>query len=161
GRRCLYVSDSHDFKRPGPGIWRYDLDTGEGGLWYDQPLTFANGMALVERGAALLAIETFARRIARIEITADGRPGTRSDFAVDLPGLPDGLALDDTGNIYVALLRALTTAAHRSAGSGCRLYRGPHGPPSLPSDQHRLRWPGALRGQSRAVAHHARRHGHD
>ena len=45
-RNCLYVSDSYDPKEQGPGIWRFDLESGEGGLWYDRAMTFANGMSL-------------------------------------------------------------------------------------------------------------------
>ena len=41
----VYVSDSHG-DGPGPGIWRYDIDTGEGGLWYGGDLDWANGMVL-------------------------------------------------------------------------------------------------------------------
>ncbi len=29
-RNCLYVSDSHDFHAAGPGVWRFDLETGAG-----------------------------------------------------------------------------------------------------------------------------------
>lgn len=101
-RGCLYVSDSHQFDRAGPGVWRYDLATGAGGLWYDAPLTFANGMALAADGAALLVAETFARRLSRIAIAADGRAGARQDVATDLPGLPDGLAVDAHGTVFVA-----------------------------------------------------------
>ena len=101
-RGCLYVSDSHAFEKPGPGVWRYDLATGQGALWYDKAMTFANGMALAPDGKSLLVVETFARRISRIAIEADGRAGPRSDFATDLPGLPDGLAFDDAGNLFVS-----------------------------------------------------------
>ena len=101
-RGCLYVSDSHGFNDPGPGVWRYDLQTGEGGLWWSETMVFANGMALTADGAALMVCETFARKITRIGIGADGMPAGRSDYAVDLPGLPDGLAFDSAGNLFVS-----------------------------------------------------------
>ncbi len=101
-RDCLYVSDSHDPIRPGPGVWRFDLDTGDGGLWYDRPLTFANGLALSPAGDALYVAETFARRVVRIPIQADGSAGDPEPFLDDIERLPDGLAFDVDGNLYVA-----------------------------------------------------------
>ena len=101
-RRVLYVSDSHGFNDPGPGVWRYDLASGEGALWWREPMNFANGMALAGDGSALMVCETFARKVTRIAIGADGLPSGRSDYAVDLPGLPDGLAFDAAGNLYVS-----------------------------------------------------------
>jgi sugar lactone lactonase YvrE len=100
-RQRLLVSDSHAFGKAGPGVWAYDLATGEGALWYAAPLAFANGMALTRDGAALLVAETFARRVVRIPILADGTAGEAFPFATDLPGLPDGLALDDAGQVFV------------------------------------------------------------
>ncbi len=97
----LLVSDSHAFATPGPGVWAYDLATGSGALWYAEPLVFGNGMALAENDAALLVAETFARRILRIPIQQDGTAGPAAPFATDLPGLPDGLALDDRGQVFV------------------------------------------------------------
>lgn len=101
-RGCLYVSDSHHFEDPGPGVWRYDLATGGGGLWFDRPMTFANGMALEPGGGALLVAETFARRVSRISIGDDGTAGECRVVADDLPGLPDGLAFDGRGDLFVA-----------------------------------------------------------
>jgi sugar lactone lactonase YvrE len=101
-RNRLLVSDSHAFEKPGPGVWAYDLATGEGGLWYGEAMTFANGMALSADGGALYVCETFATRISRIEIGADGQAGRAEPFATDLPGLPDGVALDDSGRLYVS-----------------------------------------------------------
>jgi sugar lactone lactonase YvrE len=100
-RQTLFVSDSHAFGSAGPGVWAYDLGTGEGGLWYAEPLTFGNGMALTLDGSALLVAETFARRIRRIEIAQDGCAGAATLFAADLPGLPDGLAVDVDGQVFV------------------------------------------------------------
>ena len=100
-RNALYVSESNGPEAPGPGIWRFDLDTGEGGLWYDRPLAFANGMALAADGDALYVAETFGHRISRIPIDADGAPG-EAETVVETPGsLPDGLALDRAGTLYI------------------------------------------------------------
>jgi gluconolactonase len=95
------VTDSHDFAQPGPGIWAYDLETGEGALWFDQPLVFANGMAQTKDGDAVLVCETFARRVSRIAMNADGGAGDATTYADDLPGLPDGLAFDDAGALFI------------------------------------------------------------
>jgi gluconolactonase len=100
-RNRLLVSDSHHFSKAGPGVWTYDLSTGEAELWYGEPMVFANGMALSLDGSALYVCETFACRIRRIAIGADGRPASADLFAVDLPGLPDGIAFDDKGYLFV------------------------------------------------------------
>jgi sugar lactone lactonase YvrE len=66
------VSDRYDFACRGPGVWAYELSTGEGGRWFGEPMTFANGMALTPSGDALFVCETFARRTARITIDDSG-----------------------------------------------------------------------------------------
>jgi sugar lactone lactonase YvrE len=101
-RNRLLVSDSHAFGQDGPGIWSFDLSTGAGGLWWDRPMTFANGIALTHDADAVLVCETFARRIVRIAIQADGTAGAITTVADDLPGLPDGLALDRHGTLFCA-----------------------------------------------------------
>ena len=100
-RNRLYVTDSHAFGTPGPGIWSYDLDTGAGGLWFDGTLNFANGCALTPDGDSLLVCETFGRQVSRIPIGPDGRAGPAEPFAGDLPGVPDGLAIADDGTVLV------------------------------------------------------------
>jgi sugar lactone lactonase YvrE len=96
----LYVSDSWSMHEPGPGIVRLAPD-GTGELWYDRPLTFANGLALSADGTNLYVAETFANRISRIPIGADGAAGERVTHT-DLPGAyPDGLALDADGRLWV------------------------------------------------------------
>jgi sugar lactone lactonase YvrE len=99
-RNRLFVSDSHDFTEPGPGVWTFDLGSGEGELWYRGSMVFANGLALAPDGTALYVCETFARRLTRIAIEPDGRAGAATPFAVDLPGLPDGIAFDDRGYLF-------------------------------------------------------------
>ena len=73
-RNCLYVSDSYDPEEKGPGVWRFDLESGEGGLWYDRAMTFANGMALSPDKDYLYVAESFAGRVIRIPIDENGSP---------------------------------------------------------------------------------------
>lgn len=101
-RNCLYVSDSFGAGKEGPGVWRYDLTTGSGYLWWAEPMNFANGMAMAHDNSALFVIETFDRKVSRIAVGPDGSPAGRADYATHLPGLPDGLAFDDAGNLYVS-----------------------------------------------------------
>ena len=96
----LYVSDSHQFDRPGPGVLRFDPD-GQGELWYGQDLTFANGLALGPDGRHLYVAETFANRVPRIPIGDDGAAGEREEVAPTRGAWPDGLAFDVGGNLYV------------------------------------------------------------
>lgn len=97
----LLVSDSFAADEPGPGVWAFDLATGEPSLWCDVRLNFANGMAMRKGEAAVFLCETFARRITRIPILPDGQAGRCSVFADDLPGLPDGIAFDEAGAMIV------------------------------------------------------------
>lgn len=120
--RRLLVSDSHAFGAPGPGVWAYDLATGSGMLWYAQPLAFANGMALAADGLELLVAETFARRILRIPIREDGSAGAATPFAVDLPGLPDGLALDALGHVFVGCYEPSRILRLAPDGSRAEVY---------------------------------------
>lgn len=93
----LYVSDSHGFKEPGPGIRRFEPD-GSDVSWYEEPLDFANGLALHPDGHSLYVAETFGNRISRV-----GLNDSRKEQVVTLSGvLPDGLAFDVDGNLYVA-----------------------------------------------------------
>jgi gluconolactonase len=101
-RNCLYVSDSYDPKVKGPGIWRFDLESGEGGLWYDRTMTFANGMALSPDKDHLYVAESFAGRVIRISIDENGNPQESDLFLDGIDRVPDGLAFDTAGNLYIS-----------------------------------------------------------
>ncbi len=101
-RNRLLVSDSHAAGTPGPGIWAYDLATGEGGLWCDAAFDFANGLAMRLGEPAVYVCATFATSVFRVPIRPDGSAGAPELFASGLPGLPDGIAFDSAGNLVVA-----------------------------------------------------------
>jgi gluconolactonase len=96
----LYVSDSYEFKEPGPGIFRFTPD-GRGELWCREPLNFANGLAFSPDGSALYVIESFSRSLSRIPLTDRGQAGQKEHVA-SIGMVPDGLAVDVSGRPYVS-----------------------------------------------------------
>ena len=95
----LYVSDSYEFKDPGPGIYRFTPD-GQGELWCGEPFNFANGLAIAPDESAVYVVESFARSISRIPITRDGQAG-RKEHVAFVGVVPDGLAFDAEGRLYI------------------------------------------------------------
>ena len=124
-RNCLYVSDSHHPTTPGPGVWRIDLGTGETSLWFDQPLVFGNGMAFDLDRQSLFVAETFARQISRIAINPDGSAGEKTVFVKDIDRLPDGLAVDTDGNVYISCYEPSRIFVATPAGELSLLYDDP------------------------------------
>jgi gluconolactonase len=97
---ALFVSDSHAFQEPGPGVWRVDAE-GRATLWYDRRVNFANGLAFDAGGAHLYVAETFGNAVFRIPVRDDGSAGGREEVATMPGSLPDGLAFDTSGDLYV------------------------------------------------------------
>jgi gluconolactonase len=110
----LYVSDSYEYKDPGPGIFRFTPD-GSGILWCRESLNFANGLAFLPDGRFLYVVETFARAVSRIPIRADGSAGPKEHVAY-VGRVPDGLAFDEAGRLYVACYEP--SAVYRLSGEG-------------------------------------------
>src|SRR5206468_1650908 len=66
------------------------------------PFGYANGLALSADERWLFMVESDTDRVYRFELTSDGRLGTGEVYAASVGRLPDGLALDEAGNLYVA-----------------------------------------------------------
>ena len=98
----LYVSDSGGFGQQDGWIWRVQPG-GTAEIWDRSANGFPNGMCLSADGRALFVVESSPPLISRLEINADGSAGTRS-IIIELPrSVPDGVALDETGNLYISL----------------------------------------------------------
>lgn len=100
-RGYLYVSDSHNPQEAGPGIWRFDLETGKGQMWFRESMRFANGLAMSPQKDALFVVESFGRRVSRIPILPNGEPGEK-EIVVVLEALPDGITFDAKGRMYIS-----------------------------------------------------------
>ena len=60
---------------PGPGIFRFDLGTGEGGVWCSEPMDFANGMAMAPDGSGLYVVQSDVPCVSFVPILPTARPG--------------------------------------------------------------------------------------
>jgi gluconolactonase len=101
-RGDLLVTDSGTPHEPRAGLIRLRTDaTAE--LWWDEPLTFANGLALSGDGRTLYVVETWARRVLAFPVDDRGACAGAPHSIVELPGIvPDGVAVDDRGALWIA-----------------------------------------------------------
>ncbi len=97
----LYVSESGTFREVNGKIIKYNLK-GEGEIWSEGPLNFANGMALDAQEKNIYVVCSFMPGIERIKILKDGRAGSREVFATLPETVPDGIAFDAEGNLWVS-----------------------------------------------------------
>ena len=95
----LYVSDSGHWGEPDGWVYRRFAD-GRSDR-FAGPFHFANGLALSSREDRLYVVESKLDCVTSIEIRPDGTAGMREVYARGLERVPDGLALDEAGNLYV------------------------------------------------------------
>jgi gluconolactonase len=96
----LYFSDSGTWKSSNGIICRVLLD-GRVEIFAHGPFHFANGIALDAEERFLYVVESNLDRVVRLPINADGSSGSPEVFADGLGRIPDGLAFDAKGNLYV------------------------------------------------------------
>lgn len=97
------------------GSMAFDADPGRGSLWRLAPdrsasvvlddLTISNGLAFTADGRRAFFVDTPTHRVDLLTFSAPGRVVAREPFAdlSQLPGQPDGLALDADGGVWVAM----------------------------------------------------------
>ncbi len=101
-RNALYVSDSRGNGNIGPGVFRFDLTTGEGGVWCHEPMDFANGCVLAQDGNGLFVVQSDASCVSYVPIRADGSAGPCRTAAANVQNVPDGLAFSRNGTLYIS-----------------------------------------------------------
>ena len=101
----LYVTDSGEWEKDNGRIFKIS----PGGLtkiWSEALQTFPNGICLSSDGSYLyVAVSLNPPRIERIPIGPEGEAG-KPEIVVDMPNtVPDGLAFDSVGNLYISCYR--------------------------------------------------------
>ncbi|MGH9345016.1 MAG: SMP-30/gluconolactonase/LRE family protein [Terriglobia bacterium] len=99
-RGNLYFSDSGEWKEVNGALYCLRAD-GSNELFSAGPFHFANGLALDREERFLYVVESNLDRVLRVEIRADGSAANPEVFAEGLARVPDGLAFDADGNLYV------------------------------------------------------------
>lgn len=97
----LYVSESGAFREVTGKILKFTPD-GKGEIWHDGGFNFANGMALDPAGTQLYVVTSFLPGVERVAINPDGSAGERTVFCTLPETVPDGVAFDAVGNLYVS-----------------------------------------------------------
>ena len=121
GAGNLYVSDSGDFGQSNGFIWRIEPG-GRAEIWDRKANGFTNGMCLSADGRWLYVAESSPPLISRVAINEDGTAGER-EVVVHLPRqVPDGLALDIAGDLYISLYNPNIIYRFTSSGELITLY---------------------------------------
>lgn len=99
----LFVSDSGDWGQRNGVIYSIDANgDGATSVWDTRPCDFTNGIALSPDERYLYVAESHASRVSRISIEADGAPGSCEQVWHVAETVPDGLAFDADGRLYIS-----------------------------------------------------------
>jgi sugar lactone lactonase YvrE len=96
----LYFSDSGEWKRGSGVVYRLEA-RGRVRLFSPGPFHFANGIALDAGEEYLYVVESNLDRVVRVPIRTDGTAGIPEVYVEGLARIPDGIAFDAVGNLYV------------------------------------------------------------
>lgn len=117
----LYVSDSGTWRERDGVVWKI-APGGKASIWDRQACAFPNGMCLSADGRWLYIVESCPPLISRVAINADGSAGERI-VVVELPRqVPDGVALDENGDLYISLYNPNIIYRLSAAGELVTLY---------------------------------------
>ena len=117
----LYVSDSGAWGARDGFIWKV-ASGGSAEIWDRQANGFTNGMCLSADGRWLYVAESCPPLISRVAIEVDGSAGKR-EVLIELPRqVPDGLAFDARGDLYISLYNPNIVYRLTTAGELITLY---------------------------------------
>ena len=100
----LYVTQSGDTKADNGSIVRV-APGGETTIWSSDLPRYPNGICLAADGRSLYVAESYLPGVSRVPIEPDGSAG-RPELVCELPrSVPDGVAFDADGTLYVSCYR--------------------------------------------------------
>jgi gluconolactonase len=99
----MYMSDTGSWSSAIDGhIYKIPPGGGEAQLWYPHAVDTPNGIAIDGDEKFIYFVETWGNSLARIAIKPDGSAG-EFERVLHLPRhIPDGIAFDDEGRIWIA-----------------------------------------------------------
>lgn len=97
----LFVSDSGEWASSSGCIVRFD-PAGRGKVFLEGPQPFPNGMALSADERFLFVAQSHTDDVLQVEIKEDGSTGDCEVYTSGMERIPDGLAFDVAGNLYVS-----------------------------------------------------------
>lgn len=102
----MYLSESGDWSGEINGsLLKVPPGGGEAELWYPEPVDTPNAIALDAEERCLYFVETFGSAVARVAIGKDGSAG-QFERVVHMPRhIPDGIAFDTEGRLWIACHR--------------------------------------------------------
>ena len=101
----MYLSDSGNWSGISGYLLKIPPGGGEAKLWYPEAVDTPNAIALDAAERHLYFVETFGSSIARVAIEEDGSAG-RFERVVHMPRhVPDGIAFDVEGRLWIACHR--------------------------------------------------------
>jgi len=102
----MYISDTGSWSRTVDGhIYRIPAGGGDAEVWCARPIDTPNGIAIDPEEKFVYYVETWGNSISRIAINKDGSSGD-IDRVVHMPRhVPDGIAFDEDGRMWIACHR--------------------------------------------------------
>jgi gluconolactonase len=97
----LYVSDSGTWMKDSGCIVRFNPQ-GKGEIFLEAPQPFPNGLAMSADERFLFIAQSHTDDVLQVEILPDGSAGHREVYVRGMERVPDGLAFDVQGNLYVS-----------------------------------------------------------
>jgi gluconolactonase len=95
----LYFSDSGDWGCVNG--WIYRVRANSKAEVFAGPFAFPNGLALSADERYLFVVQSLRDNVLRLEIRSDGRAGKPHMYVSGMARVPDGMAFDALGNLYV------------------------------------------------------------
>ncbi len=102
----LYLSDSGDWSKQATGrIYKIAPGGGCARPWFPDPVFTPNAIALDAEERFLYFVETYGSSICRIRIQPDGSAGSLERIVHMPRHIPDGIAFDEDGRLWIAFHR--------------------------------------------------------